>query len=618
MLGQALVGLRDTLSAVRLPLQLPSAAQAASTARRVVNQLDDYVLPRLANIEAPLLAVVGGSTGAGKSTLVNSLIGRVVTQPGVIRPTTKAPVLIHNTGDESWFSDDRILPGLIRSRVSSNDQRTLQLVGEQSLPAGLAILDAPDVDSVVEENRNLASQLLQAADLWLFVTSAARYADAVPWEFLSSAAERGAAVAVVLDRVPPAAMTVVPPDLGRLMTERGLAEAPLFAVPETVVDDQGLLPDQTVAAIRTYLATLAADKDRRQQVVMQTLDGAIGTLVNQAGVVSEAVDAQADVTEQLYADASKAFAQSARAVAAQSADGTLLKGEVLSRWHDFVGTGDLMRQLDQTVGRLRDRLVRLFKGEPPQGHEVTLAASAGLQALIVEEGAAGVERAVSAWQGNPAGRQLLKTNPQLSGPSAGFADAAAKAIRDWQSDVLELVGTEGKDKRKNARLAALGVNGAGAALMLVIFFSTGGITGLEGGVAVGASALAQRLLEAIFGDDAVRRLSNTAKQVLDARVEALMASELTRFTQTLDQMPVEREQAGHIRACVEAVNAARAGHGVLLGQDVTRARDYQLTPGRLPELPTGGQPAPVVASPADAGDDEVLEAEIVDESEELR
>ena len=33
-------------------------------------------------------------------------------------------------------------------------------------------------------------QLLAAADLWLFVTSAARYADQVPWDFLRKAAER--------------------------------------------------------------------------------------------------------------------------------------------------------------------------------------------------------------------------------------------------------------------------------------------------------------------------------------------------------------------------------------------------------------------------------------------
>ena len=71
----------------------------------------------------------------------------------------------------------------------------------EGIPAGLALLDAPDIDSVVTRNRTLATQLLAAADMWLFVTTAARYADAVPWEFLRPAVTRGTAVAVVLDRV---------------------------------------------------------------------------------------------------------------------------------------------------------------------------------------------------------------------------------------------------------------------------------------------------------------------------------------------------------------------------------------------------------------------------------
>ena len=80
------------------------------------------------------------------------------------------------------------------------DPDALQLVASPTMPHGLALLDAPDIDSVVERNRSLAAQLLAAADLWLFVTSAARYADQVPWGFLKQAAERSAAVAIVLDR----------------------------------------------------------------------------------------------------------------------------------------------------------------------------------------------------------------------------------------------------------------------------------------------------------------------------------------------------------------------------------------------------------------------------------
>ena len=37
-------------------------------------------------------------------------------------------------------------------------------------------------------------------------------------------------------------------------------------------------------------------------------------------------------------------------------DGSLLRGEVLARWQEFVGTGELLRTLQDRVGRLRDRL----------------------------------------------------------------------------------------------------------------------------------------------------------------------------------------------------------------------------------------------------------------------
>ena len=169
-LESALNTLHGAVAAVSLPLSLPGAEEQRKVLWEITRQLDDYIMPRLATIDAPLLAVVGGSTGAGKSTLVNSLVGRPVTAVGVIRPTTRAPVLVHHSSDARWFTDDRILPGLARSTGAVTDSRSLQLVVEDSIPPGLALLDAPDIDSVVVENRQLATHLLSAADLCLFVT----------------------------------------------------------------------------------------------------------------------------------------------------------------------------------------------------------------------------------------------------------------------------------------------------------------------------------------------------------------------------------------------------------------------------------------------------------------
>jgi len=615
-LESALTELRAAVAPVNLPLPLPGAEEQCRVVQEITRQLDDYVMPRLATIDAPLLAVVGGSTGAGKSTLVNSLVGRQVSAPGVIRPTTRAPVLVHHSKDARWFADDRILPGLARSSGATKDSRSLQLVVDDSIPPGLALLDAPDIDSVVVENRQLAAQLLAAADLWLFVTSAARYADAVPWTFLRAAADRSAAVAVVLDRVPPRAMTEVPPHLGQLMSERGLEESPLFAVPETTVDADGLLPASAIQPIRGWLASLAADQASRAKVVHQTLDGAIGALVAKAPNLARAVEEQLEVIEQLRAEADHSYAEAVRTVQVQTADGTLLRGEVLARWHEFVGTGEFFRALEQKVSWLRDRLMATLRGEPPGAGNLKVAVESGLESLLGEEAAAAAERAEASWQANAAGRALIeRADIDLSRPSHDFDRRAARAIRDWQGAVLDLVADEGMTKRSRARFYALGVNGIGVALMIVVFAHTGGLVGAEIGVAGGTAVLAQRILEAVFGDQAIRRLAKTAKDDLDVRVQVLLADELVRYHKVLDAVAVDPDQAERLRDAAAAVELTREGGLPISG---TGEADAVLPPGQR-RLAIGPPIVTQIPSLEGADESDIVDAELIDQPrEELR
>jgi hypothetical protein len=600
-LAASLTRLQDALEEVRLPLDVPQADENRELVSAQAHQITDYVLPRLRRLDAPLLAVVGGSTGAGKSTLVNTLIGREVTEAGVIRPTTRSSVLVHHPEDARWFESSQILPGLARSDTPVTDPRVLQLVPEPSLPKGLAILDAPDVDSVVAQNRTLAAQLLAAADLWLFVTSAARYADAVPWQYLRSAARRKAVVAVVLDRVPPAAMADVPPHLGQMMSQRGLSASPLFAVPETGVDDKGLLPYTAIGPIRGWLADLAEDTVRRNQVVLQTLDGAIESLAVRGPEVAAAVEAQVEALDTLRADAQKSFAEAARAVAAQTADGTMLRGEVLARWQDFVGTGELFRAVEKRIGLFRDRLAQVAKGEPKKAHDVQLAVESGLEILIREEGEFAARRVVSAWEAHPAGRQLLARDGALGKVSADFNESAARVVREWQGDVLELVSNEGTSKKATARYLALGVNGAGVALMVFVFSQTGGLVGAELGVAGGTALLAQRVLEAVFGEDAVRRLAKQAKSQLDGRVEALMAVELDRFFKLVDEVEVRAGQGDELSAALAGLETERLARDRYI-------REVTPTPG-LPESDI--EPAGLVAAPDASTDADPADADLV-------
>jgi predicted GTPase len=554
----ALVRLRAALQGVALPLELPDVGEHRAARDEMVNQLEDYVIPRIVTLEAPLLAVVGGSTGAGKSTLVNSLVGSVVTESGVLRPTTRSPVLVLNPADADWFGADRLLPELERVHHPTHDPHALQLVLLDVVPQGLAILDAPDIDSVEESNRQLAAQLLAAADLWLFVTSAARYADQVPWGFLRQAAERAAAVAIVLDRTPPDAVETVSSHLARMLAARGLKDSPLFVVNETDLNENGLLAPRHVAEIRGWLSQLGGDPEARAAMVQQTLEGAVRSLTRRAHTVADGCVEQSQAADRLRAGADAAYDEEIRRLLDATGDGTLLRGEVLVRWQEFVGTGELLKTLEQKVGWLRDRVVNAVKGKPQQAERVGVAVESSLETLSVEHAEAAAERAAASWQSLGPGQDLLAdVGEDLGRASRGLRRRAERAVRDWQQDVLEMVRTEGADKRSTARFLAYGVNGLSVALMIVVFANTAGLTGAEVGIAGGSALLGQKLLEAVFGDQALRTLAERARRKLDARVSALLDEERHRYLDLLASLGIEPEASERVRNAARAVDDLR-------------------------------------------------------------
>jgi len=545
-----LVKLREALESARLPLQIPDVESARQSRLEMIDQLEDYVLPRLIQIEAPLLTVVGGSTGAGKSTLVNSLVGERVTEPGVLRPTTRSPVLVYNPDDSEWFLGQRILPDLQRTDNAGANPGSLQLVASDAIPAGLAVLDAPDIDSVEEQNRTLAAQLLGAADLWLFVTSAARYADQVPWDFLQSAADRSAAVAIVLDRTQPEAIEEVSTHLARMMSSRGLRDSPLFIVPEGEVDEAGLLPSSSVRDIRGWLSSLAGDAAARQGIVRQTLDGVIRTLSTRTFAVADACHDQIEIAGRLRRDAESAYEHALGGIDHASADGSLVRGEVLARWQEFVGTGELVSSLESKVSWIRDRVTNAVKGQPQQATRLTAAIESGLLTLVMEHAETAAEAADAAWRSIAAGRELLKETPEdLSRASRGLRGRTELTIREWQQGIQDLVRDEGADKRSSARFLALGVNGLAVALMVSVLSPDD--------AASGSAQLGRKLLGAVLGDSAVRRLESRARTDLNQRMMLLLDSEQSRFSALLDSLGLSTEAEEELRSGARTIDDIR-------------------------------------------------------------
>lgn len=565
-----------------------SAAVETASARALITsmarQLDDYILPRSASMDSPLTIVVGGSTGAGKSTLVNTLLGEPLTQSGAIRPTTRHPVLLYRAEDEAALAPDRFLPTLPRTRVRKGEglpgadplvPQALVPVPTAALPRGIALIDAPDIDSVSKENRTLAKELLSAADLWLFVTTANRYADAVPWELLHAAAARSITIAVVLNRVPEGDEEAIETDLRRMLREAGIEAVLIHTVTEQPRDERGLINPISLAPLTLWIRELGADAPARAAIARTTLAGTVETLARNLRTLALEQERQQASHHALTLVATEEYEKALTSIDAALSDGSLLRGEVLSRWHDFVGTGDFFRSLDNTIGRLRDRVGSALRGQPAAAQKVEDALETGIYAVVMDAAARASEGIRARWRATRAGRSLLQrldaaptptgsASPADTSPEEEFSAAVAAEIRLWQASVLDMIREEGAGKRQRARFLSLSVNAVAVLMMVAAFSLTGGLTGVEVGIAGGSGVVGAKLLESIFGEDAVRRMATRARTDLLERMGSLLREHGRPCTELLaetePEVPAETvwDAARSVHSLAEAMTAESA------------------------------------------------------------
>ena len=527
---------RDLIERSQLVIPTEMASTAISTRQSLLSELDDHIIARLSDMDAPAIVVVGGSTGAGKSTVVNSLLGRSVTRSGVLRPTTSAPVLVCSPQCARWFDEHSVLASFARRIVEpgqlgggDHSGASLDVVITDAVPDAVAVIDAPDIDSVVQQNRELASQLMAAADIWLFVTTAARYGDAIPWDFLTRAAQRSTSMAIVLNRVPSGAASQIEPHLRELLAAHGLGSVPVFVIDEQPLSD-GQLGHAAVAQLRGWLDHISTDSNARAAMVRATLDGALRDSANNVQVVADALDRQDEVTSLLSQLAIGQYSKARRDVAAKVASGALLRGEVMSRWQDLVGTGELLRQLQSSLGRMRDKVSAAITGKPLASTEFRGAVESGIETLVVAHAQRSAKAVAESWAATDAGSSLLSgCSDRLDRESADCAQRTARTIRDWQGSILDMLRVEGQQKTTTAKALSYGVNGVAAVLMLAVFAQTGGLTGAELAIAGGSSAVGQRLVEALLGDQVIRDLAKRATADLDERVGQLFDAEAARY-----------------------------------------------------------------------------------------
>ncbi|MFJ9826039.1 dynamin family protein [Streptomyces sp. NPDC101160] len=567
----ALSALRDRVAAVRLPLPLPGAPRARQTRAELLAQLDDYLVPRLKDPDAPLLAVVGGSTGAGKSTLVNSLVGRRVSEAGVLRPTTRTPVLVCHPEDHHWFAGMRVLPQLTRVWLPAQDDdhppeeppedNALRLETAATLPRGLALLDAPDIDSLVVENRLLAAELICAADIWVMVTTASRYADAVPWHLLRTAKEYDATLVTVLDRVPHQVIGEVSRQYEALLDKAGFGDLPRFTIPElpeSTGGGSGLLPDNAVAPLRSWLAHCAQDPAARQQAVGRTAAGVIDSLDTRMPELAGAVAAQYAAAVRLGGAVEAAYEEQGRRVREQVRRGAVLAGDARTRWRGY--------PRDSSADELVDALVE------------------SLAALVQCAAAAADERVRDAWRREPAAGALVSgtiaggalaygapapgglaygapASGERTGGRRDFGKDSGKdsgeriaiTVRRWRRVLEEMVEEEVRETERPA--ASRGPVRAGKRATAAAAPDTETLTALLAAVLLGGRrtrAAGDRLAE-LLGAQGALRLRDKGGELLAAYLDRALHTERDRLLAPLDALDVTPEPQAELIAALSVL-----------------------------------------------------------------
>ena len=531
----------------------PRSPAALGHARQLRDHLEGFVKPRAAEIDAPILVVLMGPTGAGKSSILNAIAGAGVSRAGVLRPTTREAVLYADPDDA------RLLRAHGRLRLIPPDRLILAAAPRSN--AGVAIVDAPDIDSVERENRALADTLLEACDLCVFVTTATRYADLVPWDVLHRIRQREVPLVIVVNRLPTSTddRAVVLADAERLFAEHDLRQTSgkieVIAIDEGDLDPevQGVSRD-AIAPLTARIDKLTATSEERRELAATALAGALRGLVPLVADVAADLEREAVDSEALRRIAHVAYEDERSKLTATLRSGVLLRAEVLRQWQDFVGADQIARFVSSGLGRLRGLLLFAIRGTPVAPvASVEENMTSSLEALTLRHASEAARRTAQLWSERSDAAALVDADPTLWSASPALSPALREALRTWMHGVIDEVRTASGRKHAVARVAAIGVNAVGVAVMLAVFAHTAGLTGAEFGIAAGTAFLNQKLLEAIFGERAMEELVASAGRKLDEGIAALFARDRERFEALVADASALGQLATDLRADVQGL-----------------------------------------------------------------
>ncbi|MEU8701890.1 GTPase [Streptomyces sp. NPDC048680] len=267
-LGPRLDALRELVGLSRARLDRTDLAEAGRV-------LDEAAARQRLSSRHTVVAVAGAS-GSGKSTLFNALAGAQISEAGLRRPTTAAPIACSWTDGAAGLLDRLAIPGRLRRRP----QQGGGTAADEALQ-GLVLVDLPDHDSAAAGHREQVDRVLALVDAVVWVVDPEKYADAALHErYLRPLAGHAEVTFVVLnqiDRLPGEAADQVLDDLRRLLDEDGMALGE-HGEPGATVLSLSALTGEGVGELRELLGRFVQERTAATRRLSADVDAAAARL----------------------------------------------------------------------------------------------------------------------------------------------------------------------------------------------------------------------------------------------------------------------------------------------------------------------------------------------------
>ena len=240
-------------------------------------------------------------------------------------------------------------------------------------------------------------------------------------------------------------------------------------------------------------------------------------------------------------------ATGAREVASASSN-DVLRGEVSARIAEVLGSWDMTRTFARVVGGLRERIWGAVRGTAAPEVQVRRDLTGGLAQRLADTYHRAWDQSLRLAQSVGEAHDL---ETMIDADQA--LERARLTAQEWTAEITEIVRGQAESSRVTGRLLAGGINIVTVSLMVSAFAMTGGVTGVEVGVAGASAALSQTILESYFGERTVRSLTKQARQAL----ERLAASSLTEVVAPISGRLERLDERSRLESLEAALGQAR-------------------------------------------------------------